>query len=617
MAWNSKALDKFCGSPFWNSSLTWYTDDPELTRCFEKTALVLIPISFLFLISPFEIFYLKHSPNRNIPWNWKNSLKIITTTALALICLSDFLSNIGMVKIYKVDIFMPMLKFVSYVYAGVLIYYNKFYGYQASGHQFIFWFLSALCGAPQFRTEIRNVQQNGELENYYFYKSYMIYYPLVVLMFLLNCLADNKPKQYPYGKVQNKCPFDNTSFLGRILWTFVDGILYHGFKRPLEQKDMWNLALENESQNLTPKFEQEFQKRVAKNKEKFMKKQKEGNVKGKPDTVSIIPVIWSCFYRTFLVGASFRMIQDLMAFVNPQILSLVISFVQSDEPQWKGIFYALLMFFVSFTQTLIHHMGFNFLWTFGQRTRVSLMMAIYRKALRISNATRKDKTVGEIVNLMAVDAEKFLEISLQLPMMWAAPTQICFAVYFLWQEVGPAVLAGLALMILLIPVNTVIVRISRKLQLKQMKNKDERVKMMNEILNGIKVLKLYAWEGSFEKIVEMIRIKEVKTLLNMAYLNASSNFIWNCAPFMVSFTVFGTYVLLDPNNLLDPSKTFVSLALLNILRQPMHQIPNVINMAVQAAVSIKRINSFLNSEELNPYVEHKPSEGIDPFYDNT
>lgn len=93
---------------------------------------------------------------------------------------------------------------------------------------------------------------------------------------------------------------------------------------------------------------------------------------------------------------------------------------------------------------------------------------------------------------------------------------------------------GLAVMIILIPVNAFIANKIKDLQIRQMKNKDERVKLMNEVLNGMKVLKLYAWEPSFEAQVLRIRDKEIKVLKEAAYLNAGTSFIWSCAPFLVS-----------------------------------------------------------------------------------
>lgn len=69
-----------------------------------------------------------------------------------------------------------------------------------------------------------------------------------------------------------------------------------------------------------------------------------------------------------------------------------------------------------------------------------------------------------------------------------------------------------------------------------MKNKDSRIKLMNEMLNGIKVLKLYAWEMAFKEKVSQIRENELKVLKKAAYLGAVSTFTWVCAPFLVSLT---------------------------------------------------------------------------------
>lgn len=67
-----------------------------------------------------------------------------------------------------------------------------------------------------------------------------------------------------------------------------------------------------------------------------------------------------------------------------------------------------------------------------------------------------------------------------------------------------------------------------------MKEKDKRVKLMSEILNGIKVLKLYAWEESFNRIVSQIRERELTLLKRAGYIQAFSRFFWQCTPFFVS-----------------------------------------------------------------------------------
>jgi hypothetical protein len=108
--------------------------------------------------------------------------------------------------------------------------------------------------------------------------------------------------------------------------------------------------------------------------------------------------------------------------------------------------------------------------------------------LKLSNAARKTSTVGEIVNLMSVDAQRFNDMMTYIHMIWSGPVQIIISIYFLWVTLGPSILAGLAVMIVLIPLNAVIANKVKQFQVQQMNLKDKRIKMMNEILNGIKVM---------------------------------------------------------------------------------------------------------------------------------
>ena len=166
---------------------------------------------------------------------------------------------------------------------------------------------------------------------------------------------------------------------------------------------------------------------------------------------------------------------------------------------------------------------------------------------------------------------------------WVCPLQIGLAIFFLYLEMGPSVFAGLLVMILLLPLNGFLASLQRKLQVKQMKHKDERVKMMNEILNGIKVIKLYAWEYSFMSTVFNIRNKEIEKLKQNAYLECVTTFVWMCAPFLVSLVTFAVYVLSDPNNVLDAQKAFVSLALFNLLQFPMSMLPQMVTYLVMVS----------------------------------
>ena len=115
------------------------------------------------------------------------------------------------------------------------------------------------------------------------------------------------------------------------------------------------------------------------------------------------------------------------------------------------------------------------------------MLSSHPQALRLSNKARRTSTVGEIVNLMSVDAQRLMDLMSYLNMIWSAPLQIVLSLIFLYLTMGPSIFAGFAVMILMIPVNAAIATWSRRLQVKQMAFKDSRIKLVNELLNGIKV----------------------------------------------------------------------------------------------------------------------------------
>ena len=152
-------------------------------------------------------------------------------------------------------------------------------------------------------------------------------------------------------------------------------------------------------------------------------------------------------------------------------------------------------------------------------------------------------------------------------------------------------------MILLIPVNTVIAKYQKEYAVKQMKVKDSRIKQMNEVLTGMKVLKLYAWERPFGNKVTELRDDELVALKQSAILRALSMFSWTIAPFFVSLATFITYT--TSGNALTPEKAFVALSLFNLLRFPLVMLPMLISAVVQAQVSVARVTKFMKLAEVD------------------
>jgi ATP-binding cassette subfamily C (CFTR/MRP) protein 1 len=109
--------------------------------------------------------------------------------------------------------------------------------------------------------------------------------------------------------------------------------------------------------------------------------------------------------------------------INDQADSMPIS-LSKTEWMWKGVFYAILLLLVSaFEGIVFQHFMFVTMQT-GSKFQASIIQAVYHKSLRLSSTARQESTVGEIVNLMSVDASRFLHIATLSYQAFVGPLQV-------------------------------------------------------------------------------------------------------------------------------------------------------------------------------------------------
>uniref|UniRef100_A0A8C3AE20 ATP-binding cassette, sub-family C (CFTR/MRP), member 3 n=1 Tax=Cyclopterus lumpus TaxID=8103 RepID=A0A8C3AE20_CYCLU len=588
------------------SNQTLHTERPDLPECFQLSVLSWLPCVYLWAVCPIYLFYLKKNHRGYIMMSIMNRFKTVFGLLLWIVCWTDLFYTFHELRqghtqppIYFVT---PLVLGMTMLLATFLIQFERLRGVQSSGVLFIFWFLSVLCAVVPFRSKILQASSQNEVTDKLRFTTFYLYFGLAVCELILCCFNEKPPLFSNVVTDPNLCPETTAGFLSTLTFWWFTSLAIKGYKTPLENKDLWSLNQRDSSKVMVPKLLQEWEKELAK--AKSSPEEVEvllSNQKAASRQPSFLRALIKTFGPYFLIGSAYKLLQDVITFVNPQLLRMLISFTkQKGAPDWWGYSLAFLMFFTAVLQTLILHRHFQYCFVTGMNIRTAVIGAIYRKALVITNAAKRSSTVGEVVNLMSVDAQRFMDLTTFLNLLWSAPLQIMLALYFLWQNLGPSVLAGLAVMIMLIPFNAVIAMKTRAYQVEQMQYKDSRIKLMNEILNGIKVLKLYAWENSFKEKVLAIRQKELNVLRKTAYLGALSTMAWTSAPFLVALTTFAVYVTVDENNILDAERAFVSLSLFNILRFPLNMLPQVISSLVQASVSLKRIQRFLSHDELDP-----------------
>lgn len=254
-------------------------------------------------------------------------------------------------------------------------------------------------------------------------------------------------------------------------------MMKYGYRTFLTQEDLWKLRERDEAKHTYTAFEEGWE----------------------AEHETRRPSLWFALFRgyggPFFRGSIFKTLSDFLAFLQPQLLRLLIRFVDSyrsdqPEPVARGAFIAIAMFIVSAVQTVALHQYFQRAFETGMRVKSGLTAAIFHKAMRLSNEGRAAKSTGDIVNYMAVDTQRLQDLSQYGTMLWSAPLQIILCMASLYQLVGVSMLAGIAVMIIMIPINGLLARIMKNLQKKQMKTKDARTRLMTEILNNMKSIKV-------------------------------------------------------------------------------------------------------------------------------
>ncbi|XP_077850568.1 ATP binding cassette subfamily C member 13 isoform X1 [Macaca mulatta] len=379
------------------------------------------------------------------------------------------------------------------------------------------------------------------------------------------------------GLDAQKCsPEKSASFFSKVTYSWFSRVITLGYKRPLEREDLFELNESDSSYTVCPTFEKQWRKEVLRNQER-QKVKASFYIEAHTKKPSLLYALWNTFKSVLIQVALFKVFADILSFTSPLIMKQMIIFCEhSSDFGWNGYGYAMALFVVVFLQTLIlqRYQCFNMLTSAKVKTAVNGL--IYKKALLLSNVSRQKFSTGEIINLMSADAQQLMDLTANLNLLWSAPFQILMAIYLLWQELGPAVLAGVAVLVFVIPINALAATKIKKL----------------------KILKLYAWEPSYKNKIIKIRDQELKFQKSARYLTVFSMLTLTCIPFLVSLATLCVYFLLDEGNILTATKVFTSMSLFNILRIPLFELPTVISTVVQTKISLGRLEDFLHTEEL-------------------
>ncbi|KAK4518579.1 uncharacterized protein ATC70_008798 [Mucor velutinosus] len=244
------------------------------------------------------------------------------------------------------------------------------------------------------------------------------------------------------------------------------------------------------------------------------------------------------------------------------------------------------------------------------RVKAMLSIEIYRKTLRrrdlaAASPQVKDQeeeegsSTGAIVNLMSTDTARISEFSQWWFAFIEISTELTIGIYFLYQLLGKSCFLGLLIMVVVLPLNHYNAKMYTKTQDRLMEARDRRVSLMNEVLQGIRQIKFFAWEKKWEQRVMDARRVELHHL-GVTYLSGVLfSFLWQGSPSLVTLVSFYSFCKLEEKELTAPI-AFTAIAVFNELRFAINALPEIFVDLFQALISVRRIEAYLNEEEIEP-----------------
>uniref|UniRef100_A0A8C5GMG5 ATP-binding cassette, sub-family C (CFTR/MRP), member 10 n=1 Tax=Gouania willdenowi TaxID=441366 RepID=A0A8C5GMG5_GOUWI len=316
------------------------------------------------------------------------------------------------------------------------------------------------------------------------------------------------------------------------------------------------------------------------------------------EACSLLRVLRKAFGLWYCMLGLLKVTVNMLSFAGPLLLNSLVNYMgKPGAPVSWGVWCVLGLFASTLVCSLFRNVFVFEVSKVALSTRAALISVIYRKALRVSGCSLSVFTLGEVVNLMSTDTDRVVNFFNSFHELWSLPFQFAITLYLLYLQVGVAFLGGLGVALVLVPFNKFLASRILENNKHMLRCKDSRVKLMTEIIFGIRVIKLYTWESHFSQKVATCRREELSHLRAIKYLDALCVYTWAALPVLISILTFVTYVLLG--NQLTAAKVFTTLALVGMLIIPLNAFPWVLNGILEAKVSLERIQRFLKLKNQN------------------
>lgn len=385
-------------------------------------------------------------------------------------------------------------------------------------------------------------------------------------------------------KRDNPNPREHANPISVLFFLWTVGLFRKGYRENLVEEDLYNPLKTDESEYLGNKLENQWERQLKKSKGK------------KPSLLKAIAFAFSWEY--FFLGVC-HLINDLgIRLVQPMLLGMLLEYFKpgsTTEKEDAYLYAGGIVLLTMFSMLMFNHFTVG-AFHVGMRVRAACCSLIYRKSLRLSRTALGETAAGKVVNLLSNDVSRFDMVSIFLHAMWTAPLSAIVITYILYTDAGYSGLIGIGIVFLIVPVQVYTGKLTSIYRRRTAIKTDERVRLMDEIISGIQVIKMYAWEKPFAAMVRIARKAELDVVIKTSYIRGLF------MTFQITTTriaMFGTMIsIVLFGRKLSADKIFVYQSYFTVLAFSMSmQFVRGVAEIAETLVSIKRLEEFLTLEE--------------------
>ncbi|KAJ3173332.1 hypothetical protein HDU87_007706 [Geranomyces variabilis] len=578
----------FCGAEA--PSLSVFSLTPGVTDfswCFQNAVLSPVPDLLLAVVALARIgFWLRREPS-GLPLRWHHWLN---QALAAVICVVAAVESVRVHSITSsssdastaTSYFGPAGTLQSIVHvialaigaAAIRIEHSR--SFRAATFLLTYWPIAAAVAAIRTRSAATQAAPADSALTALAGVEVGLFGAQLVLECLTNAVDERNQKARP-------CPTGaNVNVFSRISFFFMQPVMSKGKKTTLTVDDLWAPTPKQFTHVLLERFDKAWYSQPDGQKHRLLR------------------TFIKAFYPLWLVAAFERLVFIICSFLQPILFIHLLDVIASSEtPVWVGCMLALLITICSLMASLMGVQQWTNAFLAGYQFRAAVNAAVYRKSFRLSSTSRQLTSGGKITNHMGMDTGRIMNFMQTSHAFWSTPLSIVIAILLLWQQLGVASLAGMVVILAILPLQAFMGQIYEKLFSKKMAAADTRISRVDETLDNIRTLKYFSWVSIFAARVQAARKKELGALRALAVYNTFEVTLSAIAPMLVTLASFATYVAIHPDAVMDPTRIFVSISLFALVTEPISESSVWWTSGMASWASLKRLETYLALEELS------------------